>query len=124
MAVRTASLSTRAFFSFQQMRDIEDVMQCMEGVGIHIKVFRQLERHHSDGRVEKADDQYRSFMGLARLWAVVENIISIAYIDKLIAGKLVLKDRQGNQYKLVLSKANATGKPWVPPPDLEEGEDS
>lgn len=118
--MKTASFSTKAFFSAQQMKDIATVMQHMGGVGIIIESFFNLERSTHGGRVEPADDQYRSFMGLARLWRVVDNIISIAFIDKLIANRLVLKDRQGNEYCLKLTKQR--GEPWFPPADLAEEE--
>jgi len=116
----TASFSTKAFFSAQQMHDIATVMQRMSGVGIIIESFYRLERLTHGGRVEPTDEQYRSFMGLARLWRVVDNIISIAFIDKLIAHRLVLKDRQGNEYCLQLTKQR--GEPWFPPPDLMDDE--
>jgi hypothetical protein len=114
--VRVASLSTKAFFSFQQMRDIEEAIFRMEDVGIYIKAFRALEKPLFSGGKGKADDQYRSFMGLGKLWRVVRTVISIAYIDKLIAGQLFLQDRQGNTYKLVLH--TPAREPWVPPADL------
>lgn len=113
---RTVSLSPKAFFSTQQMRDIEEAMLLLEGVGINIKVFRELEGKGSRGSKEDTN-QYRHFMGLARLWRVVREILTIAgYVDKMLKGDLTIKDRWGNEYGLTLVRSH--GKEWEPPPDL------
>jgi hypothetical protein len=40
----------------------------------------------------------------AKLWRVVKNIISALYIERLAAGKMFLKDDEGNEYKVVRVK--------------------
>lgn len=120
--MRFASFSTKGFFSSQQLQDIETAIGMIEGVGINIPVFHKTFRDNSYGEKEELDIQYRSFKTLAKLWHVVKEIIQIAYMDKLISGKLTLKDRQGNEYRLVLSKPNLSTEKWVMPPYLEEGE--
>lgn len=121
--MKTASFSTKAFFSAQQLRDIALAMQHMNGIGIIVDSFFKLERTKSDGGRVKTDEQYRSFMGLARLWRVVETIISIAFIDKLVDHRLTLKDRYLNEYCLVLCKTKKAVEPWFPPDDLVEIDD-
>jgi hypothetical protein len=121
MTQTTASFSTTAFFSNFQLRAIEHAMVRLEGVGINITSFRQLERTRSNGDRVKTDEQYRSFVGLAKLWHVVKKIIALAFIDKLVEGKLVLEDNDGNTYKLTLVHSPSKENLWFPP--MEDDED-
>jgi hypothetical protein len=50
------------------------------------------------------DEKRRAFFDKAKLWHVIKDIISVLYIEKLAKGELVLKDEDGNEYKVVQIK--------------------
>jgi len=100
------SLAPSRFFSDKELRDIVHCMKEMEGIGITVQTFYK--------EMEGDDKQKKYFMGLARLWRVVRNIIEIAFIEKLKDGKLTLIDRQGDEWGVKLVKANSErGGAWL-----------
>lgn len=90
------------FFTPNDILNIKAAMTEIGGVGFDIESFEAAMRQHSNGEMRHTTLEERSFLGLAKLWKVVQRIISLVFVEKMLAGKLTLQDEQGNVYGLVV----------------------
>jgi hypothetical protein len=80
------------YFTKAEIASVKLAMSHVSGVGININSY------------VSSDPQLKTFFDKAKLWRVVKNIISALYIERLAAGKMFLKDDEGNEYKVVRVK--------------------
>jgi hypothetical protein len=76
-------------FTKQEIKAVIDAVRDINDVGVITVGLR-------------ADDdpQREVFFGKARLWHVIKEVITAIYIEKLKAGELLLRDREGYTYSL------------------------
>lgn len=96
------------FFSKEELKDCRDALSELSGVGLTIT-------HH-------ANDQRGVFFDKAKIWRVIDTIISTMYIDRLSQGKMFLHNRLGDLYKVVKVDEEKKEEPItdLEPPEIEQ----
>jgi hypothetical protein len=104
------------------MLNIKAAMLEIEGVGVTIQPFHTTMKEQCNGECRPMDLEERSFYGLAKLWKVVQRIISLCFIKKLCDGSLKLCDEDGNLYGVVVTE-RMTSRPATLWPVAEGAQD-
>ena len=77
------------FFTKEEMKQVADALKSVTGAGIMVDSY------------STKDDQRKTFFDKAKLWRVIEQVISVLYIDRLASGKMFLHNTRGECYKVV-----------------------
>lgn len=77
------------YFTKEEIKAVKSSLADISGIGINI------------GRYNSNDEQKGTFFDKAKLWRVIERIISALYIQRLSEGKMFLHDGDGNNYQVV-----------------------
>ncbi len=80
-------MTNMGYFTSQEIREVSKSLNLLEKVGIVIA-------SHS------GDEQEATFFDKAKVWRVIKEVIATLYIEKLSSGKLLLTDRDGNEYRV------------------------
>ena len=81
------------YFTQQEINDVRMALRDVSGVGINV------DSH-------PGDEQRSAFFDKAKLWRVIERIISVLYIQRLSEGKMFLRDKDGDEYRVVKEEQN------------------
>jgi hypothetical protein len=76
-------------FTKKEIKAVKDAVRDINDVGVITVGLRQ-----------EKDPQREAFFGKAKLWNVIKEVIKDLYIEKLKAGELSLRDREGREYGL------------------------
>ncbi len=77
------------FFTDSEIIDISAALKDVTGAGIDVKSYTS------------ADPQKRAFYDKAKLWRVIDRVVSACYIQRLAEGKMFLHDKKGDEYRVV-----------------------
>jgi len=84
------------YFTREDIKEIEKALSGVSKVGINISSY------------DSPDPQERAFFNKAKLWRVIERIISGLYIERLAEKKMFLRDKEGDEY-VVVKRGEAAG---------------
>ena len=76
------------FFSKSEIADVSVALKDVTGAGI------QVDRYPS------GDPQRQTFFDKAKLWRVLDRVISVLYLSRLAEGKMFLHDTDGDEYRV------------------------
>ena len=77
------------FFTEEEIIDVKKALVDVTGAGIDIKSY------------SSKDEQRKTFFNKAKLWRVIERVISVLYIERLKKGGMFLHDGEGDEYTVV-----------------------
>ena len=77
------------YFTKEEVKAVKEALSDVSGVGINVDSYSTL------------DDQRKTFFDKAKIWRVIERIISALYIERLASGKIFLHDNNGLEYTVV-----------------------
>jgi hypothetical protein len=81
------------YFTKEEVKEVRDALSNVSGAGINVDSYPTL------------DEQKQTFFDKAKLWRVIERIISSLYIERLAKGKMFLHDKDGIEYIVVERRA-------------------
>jgi len=85
------------YFSKEEIAAVKKALSDISGVSIDLYSYKT------------QDEQLRTFFDKAKLWRVIERIISALYIRRLLERKMFLHDSEGNDC-LVVTREEWEGK--------------
>ena len=85
------------YFSKEEIAAVKKALSDISGVSIDLHSYKT------------QDEQLRTFFDKAKLWRVIERIISALYIRRLLERKMFLHDSEGNDC-LVVTREEWEGK--------------
>jgi len=76
------------FFTKEEIKEVKVALDAISNIGIDIDYGSK-------------DEQRNAFFDKAKLWRVIEQIVSVLYIDRLVEGKMFLHNKNGDEYLVV-----------------------
>ncbi|MFH1627855.1 MAG: hypothetical protein ABIE47_03935 [Pseudomonadota bacterium] len=77
------------YFTSAEIKKIKTALSGVSKVGINIESY------------DSVDEQRQAFFNKAKLWRVIERIISALYIERLAEREMFLHDNDGNDYVVI-----------------------
>jgi len=77
------------FFTKEEINNVRRALADVTGAGIDIESYFS------------KDEQRKTFFNKAKLWRVIEKVISVLYIERLKEGGMFLHDGTGDEYTIV-----------------------